>query len=105
MQRMKRKHARTRIAYLAVLAFIFLALWAPVQWSIPEHPPSPRRTAIWIENQILHPEVMTKEDPISHELFAKFSLQMPNQKLTDDEARAVIEFFKHKDKEAAAAVH
>ena len=66
---------------------------------------SRRRTAAWMENQILHPEVMTKEDPIAHDLFAKFSLQMPNQKLTDDEARAVIEFFKHKDKEAAAAVH
>jgi cytochrome c551/c552 len=63
-----------------------------------------RRTASWMENQILHPEVMVKEDPISHDLFAKFSLQMPNQKLTEDEARAVIEFFKHKDKEAAAAV-
>jgi mono/diheme cytochrome c family protein len=66
---------------------------------------SHRRTASWMENQILHPEVMVKEDPISHDLFAKFSLQMPNQKLTEDEARAVIEFFKHKDKEAAAAVH
>jgi cytochrome c551/c552 len=64
-----------------------------------------RRTAIWIENQILHPEVMTKEDPISHDLFAKHSLQMPNQKLTEDEARAVIEFFKHKDKELGAAAN
>jgi len=62
-----------------------------------------RRTAIWIENQILHHEVMTKEDPISHDLFAKHALQMPNQKLTEDEARAVIEYFKHKDKEAGAA--
>lgn len=64
-----------------------------------------RRTAVWIQNQILHPEVMTKEDPISHELFAKHSLQMPNQKLTEDEARAVIEYFKHKDTEAGGAQH
>lgn len=64
---------------------------------------SKQRTATWMENQILHPEVMTKEDPIAHDLFAKFSLQMPNQKLTEDEARAVIEFIKHKDKEAPAA--
>jgi hypothetical protein len=28
---------------------------------------------------------------------------MPNQKLTEDEARAVIEYFKHKDKDAGAA--
>ena len=66
---------------------------------------SQRRTAIWMENQILHPDVMTKEDPIARELFVKHSLQMPNQKLTEDEARAVIEFFKHKDKEAGAAAH
>jgi mono/diheme cytochrome c family protein len=55
-----------------------------------------RRTAAWMENQILHPEIMTKEDPISHELFAKFALQMPNQGLTPEEAAAVVEFFKHK---------
>ena len=59
-----------------------------------------RRTALWLEHQILHPEVMTKEDPIARELLAKHSLQMPNQKLTEDEARAVIEYFKYKDKEA-----
>jgi mono/diheme cytochrome c family protein len=59
-----------------------------------------RRTALWIENQILHPDVMVKEDPISHELFAKFALQMPKQGLTPDEARAVIEFFKEQDHEA-----
>ena len=62
-----------------------------------------RRTALWIENQNLHPEIMTKEDPISHDLLAKHMLQMPNQKLTEDEARAVIEFFKHKDHEAGEA--
>ena len=62
-----------------------------------------RRTAVWMENQILHPEVMTKTDPIAHELFAQFSLQMPNQGLTPDEAHAVIEFFKHTDHEAAEA--
>ena len=59
-----------------------------------------RRTARWIENQILHPEVMTKQDPISRGLFAQFSLQMPNQGLTAAEAQAVIEYFKHQDHEA-----
>jgi mono/diheme cytochrome c family protein len=61
-----------------------------------------RRTAQWMENQILHPDVMTKEDPISHRLMGEFALQMPNQGLTPDEAHAVIEYFKHKDQEAAA---
>jgi cytochrome c551/c552 len=58
-----------------------------------------RRTAIWMENQILHPEVMVKEDPISRELFAKMALQMPNQGLTQDEARSVIEFLKQTNHE------
>jgi len=59
-----------------------------------------RRTAQWMENQILHPDVMVKEDPISHALFAQFALQMPNQGLTPEEAKAVIEYFKHKDQES-----
>ena len=62
-----------------------------------------RRTAEWIENQILHPEIMVKTDPISHDLFAKFMLQMPNQKLTPEQARDVIAFFRHKDHEAGEA--
>ncbi len=61
---------------------------------------SARRTHAWLEAQILHPEKMTKEDPIARQLFAQFSLQMPNQGLTQIEALAVIEFFKHKDHEA-----
>ena len=64
---------------------------------------STRRTAQWMEHQILHPEVMTKEDPIARQLFAQFSLQMPNQQLTQDEAHAVIEFLKHKDHELSEA--
>jgi mono/diheme cytochrome c family protein len=61
---------------------------------------SQRRTAEWMENQILHPDVMVKTDPISHQLFSEFALQMPNQGLTPDEARAVIEYFKQNDHEA-----
>jgi mono/diheme cytochrome c family protein len=62
---------------------------------------SRRRTARWIENQILHPEKMVKEDPIARALFAQFALQMPNQGLTEVQARAIIEYFKHKDHESA----
>ena len=62
-----------------------------------------RRTSEWMRNQILHPEVMTKEDPISHQLLAQYSLQMPNQQLTEPEAKAVIEFLKHKNHETNEA--
>lgn len=61
---------------------------------------SMRRTALWMENQILHPEVMVKEDRISAELKAQYALPMTNQGLTPDEAKAVIEFLKRKDREA-----
>jgi cytochrome c2 len=59
-----------------------------------------RRTAQWMEQQILHPEIMVKNDPLSKKLFGEYSLQMANQGLTEDEARAVIEYFKKLDSEA-----
>jgi mono/diheme cytochrome c family protein len=59
-----------------------------------------RRTAKWIRSQILHPEVMTKQDPTAHQLFAQFALQMPNQGLNEAEAEAVLQFFKHQNHEA-----
>jgi mono/diheme cytochrome c family protein len=55
-----------------------------------------RRTAAWMEQQILHPEIMVKQDPIARELRTHYSLPMTNQGLTPDEARAVIEFLKKK---------
>ena len=61
---------------------------------------SMRRTAVWMENQILHPEKMVKEDPIARELFAQYALQMPNQKVQPEEAKAIIEYFKDQDHEA-----
>ncbi|HEX7076834.1 MAG TPA: cytochrome c [Candidatus Eisenbacteria bacterium] len=56
-----------------------------------------RRSAEWMEQQILHPDVMTKEDPISMALFAEYVAQMANQGLTPDEAKDVIEYLKKLD--------
>lgn len=56
-----------------------------------------QRTADWMEHQILHPEIMTKQDPIAKQLMAQYALQMPNQGLTPDQAKAVIEFIKKKN--------
>ncbi len=58
---------------------------------------SMRRTAAWMEQQILHPDVMVKQDPIARDLFAKFMLQMPNQGLTAEQAKDVIEYLKSVD--------
>ncbi len=66
---------------------------------------SMRRTAAWMEQQILHPDVMVKEDPISRKLMAEMALAMPNQGLTPDEAKSVIEYLKHQDHEANESKH
>ena len=63
---------------------------------------SMRRTALWIENQILHPDVMVKEDPIARQLFAQHMLQMPNQGLTPEQAKDVIEYLKQVDAKPAS---
>ena len=62
-----------------------------------------RRTVAWIENQVMHPDVMVRTDPISHELFAKYMLQMPNQGLTREQSMDVISYFRHMDHEAGEA--
>lgn len=61
---------------------------------------SMRRTALWMEHQILHPEIMVKDDPITRELRTHYSLPMTNQSVTPDEARSIIEFLKQKDSRA-----
>lgn len=60
-----------------------------------------RRTAKWIHTQILHPDAMTKQDPIARQLFAQFMLQMPNQGLSSAQADSVLEFLKHKNHESS----
>ena len=62
-----------------------------------------RRSAAWMEQQMLRPEVMTKEDPIARQLLGQYAVQMPNLMLKPDEVKALIEFLKKKDKETAAA--
>jgi cytochrome c551/c552 len=57
-----------------------------------------RRTAAWIEAQILRPEVMLREDPISKELLGEYAVPMPNLGIKPEEARALVEFMKKKDR-------
>lgn len=54
-----------------------------------------RRTPAWIMNMILDPETMVLKDPIAKQLLIKFNMSpMANQSLTQDEARAVLEYFR-----------
>ena len=54
-----------------------------------------RRTPEWVMNMILNPEVMVKEDPLAKELLQEFNgSPMANQGLTEEQARAVVEYFR-----------
>ena len=54
-----------------------------------------RRTPEWIMNIILDPEGMVKNDPLAKQLLIEFNgSPMANQNLTEEEARAVLEYFR-----------
>lgn len=53
-----------------------------------------RRNPAWIMNMILNPENMVKEDPIAKNLLAEYLSPMANQNLTEEQARAVLEYFR-----------
>ncbi|MCB0475494.1 MAG: cytochrome c [Flavobacteriaceae bacterium] len=53
-----------------------------------------RRTPEWIMNMILNPEEMVQKDPIAKALLAEYLSPMANQHLTEEQARAVLEYFR-----------
>jgi cytochrome c1 len=54
-----------------------------------------RRSPEWIMNMIMNPAEMVKNDPIAKQLLIKFNgSPMANQNLTEDETRAVLEYFR-----------
>ncbi len=54
-----------------------------------------RRSPEWVMNMILNPETMVKEDALAKELLVEFNgSPMANQNLTEEEARAVLEYFR-----------
>ncbi len=54
-----------------------------------------RRNPTWIMNMILDPEKMTKEDPIAKKLLIEYNgAPMANQGLTQEQARAILEYFR-----------
>ncbi|MBE7640546.1 MULTISPECIES: c-type cytochrome [Salegentibacter] len=59
-----------------------------------------RRSPEWIMNMILNPEEMIKKDPIAKKLLIESNMAvMANQGLEEDEARAIVEYFRQYDKE------
>lgn len=54
-----------------------------------------RRTPEWVMNMILNPDQMVKEDPLAKDLLLEFNgSPMANQGLTEEQARAVLEYFR-----------
>lgn len=57
-----------------------------------------RRSHEWIMNMILNPEEMIQKDPIAKQLLIESNMAvMANQNLTEDEARAILEYFRSLD--------
>lgn len=53
-----------------------------------------RRSPEWIMNMILNPEEMVEKDETAKALLMEYSAPMANQSLTEEEARAILEFFR-----------
>ena len=54
-----------------------------------------RRTPEWIMNMILNPEEMVAKDPLAKSLLMEFNgAPMANQNLSEEDARAVLEYFR-----------
>ncbi len=54
-----------------------------------------RRSPEWVMNMILNPEGMVKEDPLAKDLLVEFNgAPMANQGLTEEQARAILEYFR-----------
>ncbi len=53
-----------------------------------------RRTPEWIMNMILNPVEMVKTDPICLGLLAQYNSVMADQNIEEEEARAILEFFR-----------
>nr|AWJ66271.1 multicopper oxidase [uncultured bacterium] len=56
-----------------------------------------RRAPEWIMNMIINPDVMVMEDDTAYELFAEYMTPMANQGMSEEQARALLEFFRQYD--------
>jgi len=54
-----------------------------------------RRTPEWVMNMILNPQEMVQQDPLAKDLLQEFNgSPMSNQGLTEEQARAIVEYFR-----------
>jgi len=57
-----------------------------------------RRKPEYIMNMILNPVEMSQSNSTARDLSQKYGMQMPAQNLSEDEARALLEYFRSYDK-------
>ncbi len=58
------------------------------------------RAPEWIMNMIINPEEMIQKDPIAQQLLIESNMAvMANQNIKEDEARAILEYFRQIDQE------
>lgn len=58
-----------------------------------------QRSPEWIMNMILHTDAMLENDPEAQAMLEECLVRMPNQNLSDNEARDVLEFMRTLDKD------
>ncbi|MCH6232885.1 c-type cytochrome [Cognataquiflexum rubidum] len=63
-----------------------------------------RRRPEWIMNMITNVDVMLDEDPVAQALFEECLTRMPNQNISSDEARQILEFMRKNDLEKAGSM-
>jgi mono/diheme cytochrome c family protein len=57
-----------------------------------------RRKPEYIMNMILNPVEMSQSNSTAADLMQKYGAQMPDQNITEDDARALLEYFRSYDK-------
>jgi cytochrome c5 len=58
-----------------------------------------KRQPLWIMNMITNVEMMLETDPEAQKLLEQCLVRMPNQNISKDEARKVVEFMRNNDGE------
>lgn len=63
-----------------------------------------RRRPEWIMNMVTNVDVMLDEDPVAQALFEECLTRMPNQNISLDEARHILEFMRRNDLEKSGSM-
>jgi len=58
-----------------------------------------KREPLWIMNMITNVEMMLEKDPEAQKLLEECLVRMPNQNISPEEARKIIEFMRSNDGE------